>query len=197
VTLARRLLIGSGALALALATVIVMGAGPAQAQGSRDPTGVITCTKIKGTVTFRPPLTNTGTAPEASAVVKLTIKDCHDQMGATVIPVRGKVDTNMATSATTNTCAWWVDPPGPATVIFTWHLLPSSTSTFSTWSGTVGSKIGLTLPNVGGTGDTVNSYAEGSGTTMTAVSPTTEAQFETACVRGLKKIDFTSGSVTL
>src|ERR1700689_2793470 len=75
VNLTRKLMLPAGAMALPFAAVITIGAGPASAAKS-NPTGTgnPTCTKVKGTIKFSPPLTNAGTAAETATIAASATK---------------------------------------------------------------------------------------------------------------------------
>jgi len=188
-------MLAAGALALPLVTVVALGSSTAGASGPG--TGVLTCTKIKGTITFKPPLTNTGTATE-NTTVKITVSGCS---GGTPKPKKGTVKQDISSPTSTNACTS-LETSSPETLTVKWSpsSITPSTSSYSGYDAATNGAgdEGFTLPNSGGTGSTTGSYAEGSGSTASAYSNETESQITAACgAGGLKKLKITSGATTL
>jgi len=205
VKLSRKLMLATGALLLPVAATALIGVGSASAARSNPAgSGPITCTGIKGTITFTPALTNTGTAPETATVVKITVTKCKNAVGATgAAPKKGSVNENIVASGATDSCASLTGggPPSPETLTVNWKngdgSSTSSYSGYTTGANGAGDE-GFILPNTGGTGSTTGSYAEGSGSTSAAYSNQKETALTAECAgAGIKKLTIKTGSTTL
>jgi hypothetical protein len=208
VKVTKKLMLVTSALVLPISAVILVGATSASAARSSVPGGTITCSKVKGTITFNPPETTGGTKTELTTFVKVTVSKCKNAGGATAIPKSGSVDTNIATGTGTNDCsALSGEQDTSQTLNVTWDPSSdgSSSSTYSNYeSATSGSgDAGFELPDPSssppGTGSTSGSYSEASGSTATAFSNKTATQIFATCngKKGLKSIAIKSGSTTL
>lgn len=203
--LSRKLMLASGALLLPIAATALIGVGSASAARSNPAgSGPITCTGIKGSITFTPPLTNTGTAPETATEVIITITKCKNDAGATgSAPKKGSVHENIVASGATDSCASLTGggPPTPETLTVNWKNGDgSSTSSYSGYTtGANGANDeGFILPNAGGTGSTSGSYSEASGSSSAAYSNQTESALTTECAgAGIHKLTIKSGNTTL
>jgi len=191
----------SGAVLLPLAAVVFV-AGPASA-GS-NATGTIQCTKITGTVSFTPPLTNTGTAAETATTVKLKISKCAADPKASAVPKKGTVSSNIATPTSTDSCGSLLGTSTPTsdTVTAKWSptSINSSVGSYSGFTISTGpppkdDEI-LNLPGTGGTSSTAGSYA-GSGQTSTLTLGESQSSLAATCSTpaGLKSIKIISGDV--
>jgi len=192
-------MLAAGALALPLVTVVALGsttAGASSRTGTTG-TGTVSCTKIKGTITFKPPLTNTGTATE-NTTVKITVSGCT---GGTPKPKKGSVKEDISTATSTNSCLS-LNNSSPETLNVKWSpaSIAGTTTSFSGYmaGSNMAGDEGFVLPNSGGTGTATGSYPTGSAT-ASAYSNETESQITAACgtTAGLKKLKVTSGSATL
>ena len=191
----RKIMLGAAAMALPCAAVIMVSPNPASAAKSNvNGTGVVTCTKIKGTITFTPPLTNTGTAPEVSTLLSITLKSCT---GGTPNPSKGTVNTNIANGTSADSCpSFFSAHTTPFTLPITWFptsILPSYTN----YAGYNFVPVELVVPFTGSGSTMPGSYLETSGTTMTIRSNLLLSQLSHDCVTGLKKLKITSGSTIL
>jgi hypothetical protein len=197
----------TSALVLPISAVVLVGATSASAARSSVPGGTITCSAVKGTITFTPPDKTGGTLIETSTIVKVTVSKCKNAVGATAIPTKGAVLSNIASGTGTNNCTSLVGPqPTSQTLSVTWTPAAdgSSSSTYSNFTSvTSGGKEGFELPDPSssppGTGATTGSYAEASGSTAEAISNKTTTQLLAACngKKGLKSIKIVKGSTTL
>jgi len=190
VNLTRKLMLAAGVMALPFAAVITMGAGPASAAKS-SPTGSgnPNCSKVKGTIKFSPPLTNSGTAAE-TATIAATATKCK---GGT--PVPKKVTTKASITGGTSGCSS-LATAAPPTLTETYSPGSISPSAISggTESSTTSPHIAFSI-----TGETTTgSYANAGGTSVTATTNETSAAFAAACgsTKGLASLKIVSGNVT-
>jgi hypothetical protein len=119
------LLCAAGAAALALTTM-----GPATAGVGPIGTGTPLCNAgYTGTMTFTPPLTNTGTATSETVALNMAFSGCS---GGVPRPRSGSYTaTGTVTMPSANACAnWLVPPPGTSPLI---NLSPALSGTV-TWS---------------------------------------------------------------
>jgi hypothetical protein len=124
-----KLVLGATAFVLTLTAV---GVAPAGAAGIAkvNEIGVITCGQITGSITYNPPLTNSGTAPETS-IVRLLIPQCVNAGGATVIPTQGRVRVKMVAPAGVDSCSSLLPTPDTLTIRWRPGRISRSTSTYS------------------------------------------------------------------
>jgi hypothetical protein len=139
--------------------------------------GAVACSKVTGSVTFDPPLSNTSWAPSEMALVQISVKTCIGSGGATA-PTSGVADidiplasSNCASlssaraSATSLALSW-----SPASLGVTEVVFPGYTPSGSSF-------------NLGGSGTNVHgSYADKGAASVAAVTlGKTVAQLESAC----------------
>jgi hypothetical protein len=195
----RKFVLTASALALPLTLVAVLnvGAGVASAKGAPiNQPGTVSCSEISGTITFNPPLTLTGSSTE-NAKVDITVKKCSVS-GGTVKPKKGVVDEPLATG--TNNCAS-LENSMAETLTIDWapaSKINPTTASFSGYTTGTNSKQdeGFILPNSGGTGSAVGSYAQASGVTAAAYTNETETQLTAACSgAGISSLKITSGTI--
>jgi hypothetical protein len=179
-------------------SVIDVGAASAKGSPVAQP-GKVTCNKISGTISFSPPLTLTGTATE-NTTVKITVKGCSVS-GGTVKPKKGTVNKDISTATSTNGCTS-LGNSMPETLTVDWapaSKIAPTTASFSGYAVATNGKgdEGFSLPNSGGTGSTIGSYAQSSGVTATAYSSETSSQLASACSSpgGLASLKITSGAI--
>lgn len=174
----------TGIVAIGLPLVLmttVVGVGAAWATTG---TGYVSCSKITGTLTFKPPLKNSGTSTETTTT-KTTETGCS---GGTPNPT--KITGVSTHKATTNSCSG-LETATSVTIKLTF----TPTVTASTFKGTATpstSPPGFTL-----SGSTTGSYAAAKAS-ATVVLKQTEAQILAACKSsaGLKSLTIKSGSST-
>jgi hypothetical protein len=177
----------------------MIGVGSASAARTNPAgTGTVTCSKIKGTITFKPALKNGGSAHEVTTI-KVTVSGCS---GGTPNPSKGSVKQVISSGTSTNNCtSLSTSQPESLTVKWAPASINPSTSSYSGYTvGTAGNGHSeFILPDTGGTGSTIGSFAEGSGSTATAVLNKSAAQIAAACgtTAGEKKLSITSGTTTL
>ena len=187
--LTRKLMLAAGAMVLPFAAVITIGAGPASAmRHAVTGTGNPTCTKVKGTIKFSPPLTNAGTAAETATIVATGSK-CK---GGTPNP--SKLTTKATITGGTSACSSLATAAPPT---LTETYTPSSIAPSAINGGTESS---VTSPHIAFTitGETTTgSYANAGGTSVSAATKETAAAFSAACGKaGVKELKITSGNVT-
>jgi hypothetical protein len=159
--------------------------------------GTVACTGIKGTITFAPPLTLSGTSPEKTTIT-MTVTKCKTSGGG-VKPKKGTVSQTISKTGSTNNCSSLTSSQSESLTV-QWAPSSKINPTTASFSGyTVGSNAagdeGFILPNSGGTGTAVGSYAEASGVTAAAYSNETSTQLSSACAAGLASLKITSGTV--
>jgi hypothetical protein len=194
----RKLVVTASALVLPLTLVAVLNvsAGVASAKGSPiNQPGTVKCTKVTGTISFSPPLTLTGNSTE-NASVDITVKGCTVS-GGTVKPKKGVVKEPLATG--TNNCSSLQNSMAE-TLTITWSPASKINPTTASFSGyAVASNSqndeGFSLPNSGGTGSAVGSYAEASGVTAQAFSNESSSTLASQCGTGLSKLKIVSGTI--
>ncbi|HVC70412.1 MAG TPA: hypothetical protein VNC61_09200 [Acidimicrobiales bacterium] len=196
----RKCIVMITAVAIPISLISVFDVGAASAKGSpvAQP-GKVTCSKIKGKITFNPPLTLNGTATE-NTTVKITVKGCSVS-GGTVKPKKGTVSKDISTASSTNSCSS-LGNSQPETLTVNWAPSSKIAPTTASFSGyavaTNGAgDEGFSLPDSGGTGSAAGSYAQASGVTATAFSNETSNQLALACSSpgGLASLKITSGSI--
>jgi alpha-tubulin suppressor-like RCC1 family protein len=139
--------------------------------------GSVACSKVTGSVTFDPPLSDTSWAPSEMALVQISVKTCSGSGGATA-PSSGVADIDIPlassncaslssarTSATSLALSW-----SPATLGVTEVVFPGYTPSGSSF-------------NLGGSGTNVHgSYADKGAASVAAVTlGKTVSQLESAC----------------
>jgi hypothetical protein len=161
--------------------------------------GSVSCTKIKGSISFNPPLTLNGTSTE-NTTIDITVSGCSASGGG-VKPKKGVVNQDISTSTSTNGCTS-LENSQPENLTVTWAPGSKISPTAASFSGysvaTNGAgDEGFSLPDSGGTGSTTGSYAQASGVTATAYSNETASALASACSSsgGLKSLKITSGEL--
>jgi hypothetical protein len=198
VKLTRKLMLATGALLLPVSAVALVGVGSASAARSNPAgAGTVTCSKIKGSISFKPPLKAGGTSAEKTTI-KVTVSGCS---GGTPNPTKGAVKEIISSGTSTNGCtSLSTSAPESLTVKWAPKSLSPSTSSYSGYTlGTAGNgDEEFILPDSGGTGSTIGSFSEGSGSTATAVLNETATTIGTQCSgKGVKSLKITSGTTTL
>ena len=189
----KKMVMGASALGIAVGMMAVLEVGPAFAAGKVTATGKVTCTSVKGTISFSPALTSAGGASSDSAKVSVTLSGCS---GGSVTPTKGTVKSTITTN--TNACTGLASPNPTQTETLSFKWSPSTINSSST---TFGPFTAITSPNVGFSlknGVTTGSYA-GSSATGTVLTSTSTSALSAACASksGLKKLTLSSGSVSL
>jgi hypothetical protein len=180
----RRIMLGSAAILASAMTALTMGAGSASARANVTGSGTYNCSKVSGTITFKPPLKFT--AQTVTTTVKTLSSGC----------VGGKpaVTSEMSNSVTTKpnqSCAGLVgSTPFTIKSTYTNGAIPS------TLSGTAKPVISGTTVTFTITGKTSGSYPSLS-TVAKAVIKQTTTQLNTACgSTGVATINIVSGTIT-
>lgn len=181
---ASRFLIGVVAFAMPLTTMsTVIGMGVAWASTG---TGHFTCKSIRGTVSFRPPLTNGGTLPETTTV-HTTARDCS----GTAVPKPAQVIGSATIRRTTNSCTGLAGAPPNLTVSYS-PVVTDSTYVFTSETVQTTPHLGLTL----GGGIVTGSYPNSAHNTSVKIQTNeTLMAFDTACASpgGVQDLIITSG----
>jgi len=181
-------MLATGAIVLPLGFVVALSGAASAARSHPTGTGLVKCTKIKGTVNFSPPLVNGGTAAETTTV---TASASHCSGGT---PNPSKVSSTATITGSTNSCGG-LATASPPTLAGTYT--PATISPSSTSGGTetliTSPKLGFTISNATTTGSFPST------TTDISVSTTeTLAKFNTACGKpaGVSKLKINKGTVT-
>jgi len=195
----RKFLVLASAVVVPISLLSVFDVGVASAKGPIAQPGKVKCSKITGSITFNPPLTLSGTSTE-NTTVKITVKGCS-VTGGTVKPKTGTVNKDISTATSKNACTS-LGNSQPETLTVNWapgSKIAPTTASFSGYAvATNGAgDEGFSLPNSGGTGSTVGSYAQASGVSAAAYSNQTSNQLAAACSApgGLASLKITSGSI--
>jgi hypothetical protein len=166
-----------------LATSMGLGIGVAGA-GTTDAPGTITCTKVSGTISFKPALTWKTNSVKARAAISLKLADCTTtKKKRSPNPGRGVTEPRSAISGTSKSNisfpGYWPPPIfDSAKAVFktTWSkngIAPTVTS-FSGFSVYVyGSTVTFAFPETGGTATGTGSYAgsdHGKSSTLTLIA---------------------------
>jgi hypothetical protein len=183
-------------------TLAGQAATPTTLAGGTVATGSITCTNVTGTVTFNPPLTNSGTSPETTSIA-LNASGCTTT-GSNVSVVQSGTATTTIQS-TTNGCTSLLSSK-PLAVAITWapRTTHASVVSFSGYAivNDAANHIGFGLPASGGTATVAGSFAgsdNGAASKSTTYSGLTTTQLLAACASasGVPSLALVSGSVTL
>jgi len=139
--------------------------------------GAVACSKVTGTVTFDPPLSNTSWAPSEMALVQITMKTCSGSGGATA-PTSGVADVEIPLAS--SNCASLSSPrSSPTSLGINWS--PASLGvTEVVFPGYTPTEPSFGL---GGSGTSVQgSYAgKGAASTATVTLGKTAGQLASAC----------------
>jgi len=191
-------MVGSAALTLAVGLVTALGSGTAFATKHKGsiPTGTVSCTSITGTVTFKPPLTLTGTSPE-TASSKTTFSGCTASNksvtvtgGTSKAPVAvssnsctGLEGGGSSTAAISFDIAWSPKTAGKTVISFSGDTETNSSSGDAGFNLTGGTAVG--------------SFAETNKATGVAYTNETETALGAACSssKGLASITIASGTL--
>lgn len=155
----RKLVMAAAAVALPVSGIAVLVApGIASAGGSPvTGTGTVTCTGVKGTITFSPPLVPGGTGT-STTTIKVTLTKCTTGGGSNITKVTKGTVTS--TSSGSNDCTGSLTTSKPESLTTTWKSTPSAVPTSTSFSGfnLNTSPEGFTLPNTGGTASGTGSF---------------------------------------
>jgi len=181
----RKLIIGVAAIGMPLTVMsTVVGIGAAWASTG---TGTYNCSKVSGTITFKPPLTNKGGKAEVTTV-KTTASTCS----GTAKPKPTKVTGTATIKSSSNACA---NLAGSKAISL--KLTYSPTVTASTLTGSASESISGTSVTFLVSGKVTGSYPSSSASGKGKLKQTT-SQLATACASstGLKSATIASGSLT-
>ena len=212
-TLGRKLVLSTGALALTAAFVTALTAGPASAGNPPfhgPAVGTVSCTGVTIKVSFSPPLMLT--TGGASISVKGKVSSCSvsgTPAGVTETITQGKI-TGTATESGTGCAGLATDNTNPINITVVWkgkynNGKASFTNTTATLIGdhpTTDSSgnSGFEVPNPATTGSSASGSFAGpvtdESTLFTAQSPTAIANL-CGGPHGLKKLNLTHGTATI
>jgi hypothetical protein len=191
VKVTRKLMLAASALVLPLAAVATIGVGTASAaRSSTTGTGLVTCTKVKGSITFSPPLTN-ATIPSDVATISATAQGCS---GGTPTPT--KITTTSTITTANATCAGLASAAPPTLTESFTPVVTGTTISGGTESFGATPDLNFTISGAA-TQPTGSYYNSASTTSVYALTSETAAKFSAACAKkGLKKLKIKSGNVT-
>ncbi|HUY22248.1 MAG TPA: hypothetical protein VMV22_07890 [Acidimicrobiales bacterium] len=184
------------------ATTSTTGVTPVTAAGGTVATGSVTCTNVTGTITFTPPLTNSGTSAEATRI-SLAAAGCTTA-GSTGIQVASGTATATITSPTNGCVSLLSSKPVVVAVAWSPSSIHASVASFGGYAivTDAAQHTGFGLPNAKGTASVDGSFAgtdHGATSTAATYSSLTTTQLLTACgtTAGLAALTIASGTVTL
>jgi hypothetical protein len=209
-SVARRLCGLGVAAALALpAGIVAVNLGASAPAGATTPPaakGGITCSAVRGKITFHPPLTLNGTQSVTRDVAKVhaTLSKCKATIGPS--PTSGTVSTKIVTknpSGKANSCTGLATTRA-ITLAIAWQRTPAiAPSVVSFSSDKIVSNAkgdeGFKLPGSPGTASVHGSYAghdHGAKAHAVVYSNKTASQLAAACTTGMSSLKLTSGSAT-
>lgn len=180
----RKLVLGALALALPFASLVTMGAGSATAHANITGTGLVSCTKLTGTVTFKPPLKN------ATQTIVTTTKSTGTGCTSTGTKVTSFTSSSTGKPTATN-CG---NQTKPTAATFKIVYVPSTVAG-STFTGTAtGGASSKGFAQFTLSGKVTGSFPSAKATAL-AVTSTTLSAFVTACGKaGVSSLTITSGN---
>ena len=161
--------------------------------------GTVSCTNVTGTVTFTPPLSNSGTSPETTKI-SLTASGCTTA-GSGASPVTGATASATIQSPTNGCVALTTSKPVAVAVAWSPSSVHASVASFSGYAVvTQGGDIGFGLPGTGGSATVAGSFAgtdHGAKSTAATYSNLTSTELLTACgtPAGVSSLTIASGTV--
>jgi len=181
-------------------TTIAGTVTPTTAAGGLVATGTVTCSNVSGTITFNPPLSNSGTSPETTTI-SLNASGCT-QTGSNAQVTSGTATATIPGS--TNACtSLLTSKPVAVGVAWTPSSVHATVATFSGYAVVMNSAgdIGFGLPASGGTASVAGSFAgsdNGSASKATTYSALTSTQLLAECgaATGMSTLAITSGTAT-
>jgi hypothetical protein len=190
VKVTKKLMLAAGALALPLAAVATIGVGSASAaRSSTTGTGLVSCTKVTGTIKFAPPLTN-ATIPSDVATIKATATGCT---GGT--PTPSKITTSSTITTADATCDGLASAAPPTlteafTPVVTGQTLSGGTEAFG-----ITPDLNFTISGMA-TSASGSYYNSASSTSVYALTSEKYTKFSAACKKkGVKTLKIKSGNV--
>ena len=197
----RKVMVGGAALAVGVGVLALTGVGVASAKKSSAATGTVSCTAVKGSISFKPPLVSTGPYVSETALAKISIGTCT---GSVTTPKKGTIKEDLGT-ITTDQCPPPTTTGGSLTVKWApGSIEPSVVGFTGHQSGTGGpdNGDGFVYPNSGGSGSVSGSFpGTDNGKTSTAAVYSNLSQTallsQCASAKGLKKMTIVGGSIDL
>jgi len=184
-------MLATGAIVLPLGFVVALSGAASAARSHPTGTGLVKCNKIKGTITFNPPLQTSGTASSETTTTSATASACS---GGTPNPSK-VISTSSSTTTGTdvNTCGSLATATAPTIsgVYDPNTIAPSSTS-----GGTLGlvssPKVGFTITNATTTGSFPSTTTD-----IAVSSKDTLTKFDAACAKpaGVATLKIVKGNV--
>jgi hypothetical protein len=184
-------MLASAAVVLPLGFVVELGGVASAARSNTTGTGTVTCKKIKGKITFNPPLVNGGTAAETASVTASATK-CKNSKGGG--PKVKKISVVSSIASANNSCTGLASAAPPA---LTLTYTPASISASSVSGGTLTFGTTPTLNFVISGESTAGSFPTTGTTSTKAVTTETSTAFGTACAgSGVASLTIKSGTGT-
>lgn len=177
------------------------GVTPITLAGGVVSTGSVTCTNVTGTITFSPPLSNTGTSPETTRL-SLTATGCTTA-GSSGTQVTSGTATATIQSPTNGCISLLTSKPVAVAVTWSPSSIHASVASFSGYAivSDAAQHIGFGLPNAKGSVSVAGSFAgtdNGAKSTASTYSNITTVQLLTACgtTAGVPTLAIARGTVT-
>lgn len=182
-------------------TSAAVGATPATLAGGTVATGSVSCTHVTGTITFTPPLSNTGTSPETTRL-SLDASGCTTSAPGG-IPVTGGTATATIHSSTNGCVSLLTSKPVAVAVAWSPSSVHATVASFGGYAivSDASQHTGFGLPDAKGTVSVAGSFAgtdNGASSTASTYSDLTSIQLLTTCgtSTGLTALTIATGSVT-
>ena len=177
------------------------GVTPATVAGGAVATGSVTCTNVTGTITFSPPLSNTGTKPETTHIA-LTATGCTTA-GSSGIQVTSGTATATIQSPTNGCVSLLTSKPVAVAVAWSPSSIHATVASFSGYAivSDAAQHIGFGLPNAKGSASVTGSFAgsdSGAKSTASTYSDLTSTKLFVACgaAAGVATLAIATGTVT-
>jgi hypothetical protein len=181
----KKMLAAAGISTLAAATLL---AGPAFAAGGIDGTGSVSCSTIKGTVSFKPPIL-LSTPQTVTSKIKTTASNCTAS-GGNVTSLK-KISTSSLTTTANDTCANLANPSS-SNITSKYSAKPKLNPSGATITATP-SGSGFTIA-----GTVTSGSFNGEAITGSVTIAQSQADIIAACQgKGLKKLTITSGNTAI
>jgi len=185
-------MLATGAIVLPLGFVVALSGAASAARSHPVGSGLVKCTKIKGTINFNPPLQTSGTASSETTTTSATATHCS---GGTPNPSKVISTSSTTTTGTdVNSCGSLATASAPT---ISGSYVPNTISPSSTSGGTLtlvsSPKIGFTISNATTTGSFPSSTTD-----ISVSTKDTLAKFDAACNKpaGVASLKIVKGSVT-
>ncbi len=189
----RKIILGVCAVGLPIGLLaVVVAPSVASASVTKTGTGTYSCTKITGTISFKPALLLTGTSSTETVTIKATSTGCTG--GTPGVTKNTGTETKKTTGTDENACGTLSTPSSAKLKIAYTNGASASTLTGMTSTGTSGSGKSEFIINPA---KVTGSYATTTGS-ITAVLSDSESQILALCNRktGVTSLKIASGTAT-